>query len=493
MGPVQDTIVTISLGHIETHLKQQELEVLGSQTLMDLRKAIYCPMDLMYGTESESSANQCFFFIEGTFYVEDDVVVEDGLLSNLHEGNHISTTVISDTATSNNINQMVDGHHATETMHPKPMTSLTSSSKSNNNDNDNNSNMKNNNKKKDDYLSRAIAWLTNQRESQRGNPYTTASSSSNTISSSNCTNNGTHDPGVSGSTKGYGSTARPKRRVQSNRRKRNKNDSTPAAIPKAMAPVVNYDNYMDILRILSQPDPPVLRSQESTSTSQAQTQAQAQAHTSNNNNPYLFKSQELSATMYPLRPILLDPHNTAFHSSSDQRRNQVSNVPPPFVTTNEHSTEKKDTKEYKNIINNMKRLSRCEQLGMKPNQNINIKRMNMTKLNELDIRLGIRYLYCHLNGCCEHAVYFVDIRLHHPIMDSMLKSDYPKVIFQTKMKRRRCYICNAWSGRYLVFGDRLADMNPCLYCQHCYHSLHYTADGELLYDDFTVFPYVHDM
>ena len=30
------------------------------------------------------------------------------------------------------------------------------------------------------------------------------------------------------------------------------------------------------------------------------------------------------------------------------------------------------------------------------------------------------------------------------------------------------------------------------YCRHCYHMLHYTVEGALLYDDFHVFPYTHD-
>lgn len=29
-------------------------------------------------------------------------------------------------------------------------------------------------------------------------------------------------------------------------------------------------------------------------------------------------------------------------------------------------------------------------------------------------------------------------------------------------------------------------------CEVCYHALHYSQDGALLYDEFTVFPYYHD-
>jgi snRNA-activating protein complex subunit 3 len=31
------------------------------------------------------------------------------------------------------------------------------------------------------------------------------------------------------------------------------------------------------------------------------------------------------------------------------------------------------------------------------------------------------------------------------------------------------------------------------YCGQCYHQLHYAADGTLLYSDFRVFDYHHDV
>ena len=53
--------------------------------------------------------------------------------------------------------------------------------------------------------------------------------------------------------------------------------------------------------------------------------------------------------------------------------------------------------------------------------------------------------------------------------------------------------CKRWSHQYsfVCFGDKLADANPVFFCVHCYHPLHYSKDGELLYDDFKVLPYFH--
>ena len=139
--------------------------------------------------------------------------------------------------------------------------------------------------------------------------------------------------------------------------------------------------------------------------------------------------------------------------------------------------------------------SRADQLGLSPGHTPRLLCMasGAARLGGLQIRLGVRYLYSHLNGRCEHCIYFTDVRLHNPSQDPRLLSEYPRRVFLAKMKRRKCDVCDAWSGRYLVFGDKLADTNPCLFCQHCYHMLHYSSDGELLYDDFTVFPYLHNM
>lgn len=30
-------------------------------------------------------------------------------------------------------------------------------------------------------------------------------------------------------------------------------------------------------------------------------------------------------------------------------------------------------------------------------------------------------------------------------------------------------------------------------CRQCHHMVHYGEDGALLYEDFNVFPYLHDM
>jgi hypothetical protein len=136
-----------------------------------------------------------------------------------------------------------------------------------------------------------------------------------------------------------------------------------------------------------------------------------------------------------------------------------------------------------------------------------IRSMNTTTLSTLRVRLGLRYLYCHMKQICEHFLYFSDLRLFNTTTDYQqlthsssrrvqsqnIHETYPRLNYMAKFPRKKCEICLLWSAQYVVYGDRLAANNPTLFCQHCHHMLHYTNEGELLYDDFSVFPYLHDM
>ena len=133
---------------------------------------------------------------------------------------------------------------------------------------------------------------------------------------------------------------------------------------------------------------------------------------------------------------------------------------------------------------------------------VTFRPMQTAILSSLQFRIGVRYLFCHLNAC-EHFLYFSDVHLNATASGSSSSissaaaadaaAQYPKLLYRGHMLRRPCGVCNLWSAKCVVFDDRLTAENPTFFCEHCYHLLHYDHNGALLYDDFKVFPYLHDM
>ena len=47
--------------------------------------------------------------------------------------------------------------------------------------------------------------------------------------------------------------------------------------------------------------------------------------------------------------------------------------------------------------------------------------------------------------------------------------------------------------RYITYNDKMTTSNPFFFCETCYILLHYDSEGRLIYDDFKVYDYVHEM
>jgi snRNA-activating protein complex subunit 3 len=78
--------------------------------------------------------------------------------------------------------------------------------------------------------------------------------------------------------------------------------------------------------------------------------------------------------------------------------------------------------------------------------NMTSRSMEYVTFQDLDIRLGFPYLYCH-QGSCEHLITFKDLRLlHHS--DPQNRLDYPHMIFRSREYKTRCGICNLFLARY---------------------------------------------
>lgn len=104
-------------------------------------------------------------------------------------------------------------------------------------------------------------------------------------------------------------------------------------------------------------------------------------------------------------------------------------------------------------------------------------------ISSLKLRAGVRYLYRHgaSTTCdCEHFFYVTDMHLYcptanspdtsqaiasHHMRDPPLRRMYPRQTFYAKAVAKKCAICLLWGASYIVFGDRLADKSPLLYCR----------------------------
>ena len=70
--------------------------------------------------------------------------------------------------------------------------------------------------------------------------------------------------------------------------------------------------------------------------------------------------------------------------------------------------------------------------------------------------------------------------------------EYPMMTFQKHYRKRRCSVCDSRPARFCAIMDPLADDYKIVYCEFCHYQLHYDAEGQLVYDDFEIFPYMHE-
>ena len=103
-----------------------------------------------------------------------------------------------------------------------------------------------------------------------------------------------------------------------------------------------------------------------------------------------------------------------------------------------------------------------------------------------------RYLYAH-HGTCEHYLYLTNVRLYNHHYHGTKADAYPRLTYQQSPVHRVCDACKASNAKVICFGDRLSKRNPSVYCEYCHHALHYDVNGKLLYDGYTVYPYLYEL
>ncbi|XP_073907915.1 snRNA-activating protein complex subunit 3 isoform X2 [Castor canadensis] len=114
-------------------------------------------------------------------------------------------------------------------------------------------------------------------------------------------------------------------------------------------------------------------------------------------------------------------------------------------------------------------------------------RMEDFTFNDLNIKLGFPYLYCH-QGDCEHVIVITDIRLvHHD--DCLDRKLYPLLTKKHWLWTRKCFVCKMYTARWVTNNDSFAPEDPCFFCDICFRMLHYDSEGNKL-GEFLAYPYV---
>jgi snRNA-activating protein complex subunit 3 len=72
--------------------------------------------------------------------------------------------------------------------------------------------------------------------------------------------------------------------------------------------------------------------------------------------------------------------------------------------------------------------------------------MATIQFKDLSVQIGAQYMYVH-QGNCQHRIVFTDMRLMHD-KDVKNRNAYPVHVFQGKIKRVKCSVCDIYPAKY---------------------------------------------
>lgn len=106
---------------------------------------------------------------------------------------------------------------------------------------------------------------------------------------------------------------------------------------------------------------------------------------------------------------------------------------------------------------------------------VQVKPMQDTKFDDLNVRVGFPQVYRHYVNC-EHIISFTDIRLLAP--DDSLKSiDYPLLRCVSSSKMTLCMVCGIIEASFVIKRNNVHILDPTFMCRNCFISFHY-IDGK---------------
>ncbi|PVU89079.1 hypothetical protein BB559_005249 [Furculomyces boomerangus] len=119
------------------------------------------------------------------------------------------------------------------------------------------------------------------------------------------------------------------------------------------------------------------------------------------------------------------------------------------------------------------------------------KIMDEIRFEDLSIRIGEAYLFCH-SGNCEHLVYISEIKYKKIYKDTTssgdIEEDYPVQTFRGRQMRHKCRMCLLYPACYVTTNDFHSGETPCYFCHECYQTFHYNSENKLILDH-NVYPY----
>ncbi|XP_045101769.1 snRNA-activating protein complex subunit 3-like [Portunus trituberculatus] len=117
------------------------------------------------------------------------------------------------------------------------------------------------------------------------------------------------------------------------------------------------------------------------------------------------------------------------------------------------------------------------------------KKMEDTRVRDLEFRLGYPYVFVHL-GNCEHIVVFVDARLKHK-QDVQDPNRYPINWGQPIKLATKCSLCSLNLANWIVKGDPRLPQENCLLCDRCLKTFCYDKYGKKVHS-LKVYPYMDE-
>lgn len=121
---------------------------------------------------------------------------------------------------------------------------------------------------------------------------------------------------------------------------------------------------------------------------------------------------------------------------------------------------------------------------------VQVSSMETTNIANITCQIGTPYLFMH-QGSCQHLLVVTDIRMPSSV-DVDCRKMYPLIVFQGKLRRRKCFLCDTYTAAHVTYDDIHAPCEPCFWCEQCFKRMHFDETGTQTYQGWKAYPYHHE-